>query len=752
MAEENTAQHVPMDVPLPPVPTRAIFTTTQWRTLLALADAVIPSIRSPVMYKSKATKIVTSQEMEQARATLISRIPSPDAATIAGQYLRESASSNNTFRESLQRLFSFYVHDEGLNGIKFILNALNTRPGSLLLTGSPILIRDQSVDVREEVFRSWETARLKPLRAVYRALSAIFKKTWISTSPTLNLALGFPRVPVYGKPVDGFKYEFLQFPPGDDLEIIETDVIIVGSGCGGSVAAKNLTEAGYRVMVVDKSYHYTSNHFPMDANEGFISMFEAGGGIVSDDGSTVVLAGSTWGGGGTVNWSAALQTQGYVRQEWAKDGLSFFTSQEFQKCLDRVCDRMGVGIEHIEHNKANRLILEGARRLGYSAKTVPQNTGQSLHYCGYCTLGCHTCGKKGPTETFLADASRGGATFIEGFRADKILFEQKPYGTVASGVEGTWTSRDSYLGLTGLGAVKRKVVIKAKRVVVSCGSLQSPLLLMRSGLKNRRIGRNLHLHPVVVAGAVLNEEVRPWEGSALTTVVNEFENLDQKGHGVKIEALSMLPSAYLPLFPWRGGLDYKLWVLNLARSVGFITLTRDRDGGRVYPDPVDGRCRIEYTPSAYDRKHMLEALIGAAHIAFVAGAKEFHTTWRELAPYIRPEMAPAEAAEGTNSASFQAWLADIRAHKVPLAPERTQFASAHQMGTCRMGTSPKTSVVDPDCQVWETRSLYVVDASVFPSASGVNPMITNMAIADWASRNIAKSLGDSREVHPMARL
>ncbi|RAK78492.1 long chain fatty alcohol oxidase [Aspergillus fijiensis CBS 313.89] len=752
MAAENTEQRVPLDVALPAVPTRAVFTSTQWRTLLALADTVIPSIRSPVAYKSKATKIVTSQEMERARTTLTSKIPGPDAATIAGQYLRESASSNNTFREGLQRLFSVYVHDEGLNGIKFILNALNTRPGSLLLTGSVVLIRDQPVDVREAIFRSWETARIKPLRAIYRALSTIFKKTWITFSPTLNLAIGFPRVPVHGKPADGFKYEFLQFPPSEDLEIIETDVVIVGSGCGGSVAAKNLTEAGYKVIVVDKSYYYSSDHFPMAANEGFISMFEGGGGIVTDDGCTAILAGSTWGGGGTVNWSAALQTQGYVREEWANNGLPFFTSQEYQKCLDRVCDRMGVGSDHTEHNKANRLILEGARRLGYSAKSVPQNTGHGPHYCGYCTLGCHTCGKKGPTETFLADASRGGATFIEGLRADKILFEEKPYGTVASGVEGTWTSRDSYLGASGIGAVKRKVVINAKRVVVSCGSLQSPLLLKRSGLKNSQIGRNLHLHPVIVAGAVLNEEVRPWEGSALTTVVNEFENLDRKGYGVKIEALSMLPSAYLPLFPWRGGLDYKMWVLNLPRTVGFITLTRDRDGGRVYPDPVDGRCRIDYTVSAYDRKHMLEALAGTAKIAFVAGAKEFHTTWRELTPYIRPEMTPSEAAEGTNNASFQAWLADMRAHKVPFEPERTQFASAHQMGTCRMGVSPKTSVVDPDCQVWGTQGLYVVDASVFPSASGVNPMITNMAIADWASRNIAKSLGDSRETHPMARL
>lgn len=316
-------------------------------------------------------------------------------------------------------------------------------------------------------------------------------------SPTVNQVLGFPRVPVHGKPTDGFPYEFLQFPAGEKPEVIETDVVIVGSGCGGAVTAKNLAEAGLRVLVVEKSYSYSSKSFPMTPNEAYVNMFENAGATISEDGTMAVLAGSTWGGGGTVNWSAALQTQAYVRQEWADTGLPFFTSLEFQRSLDRVCDRMGVNTEHIEHNRQNNVILEGARKLGYAAKAVPQNTGNSAHYCGYCTLGCHSAGKKGPTETFLADAAKAGAVFIEGFKADKVKFDRKPRDgkRVAVGVEGTWTSRDSYLGVSGDGAVTRKLIIKAKKVVVSSGTLNSPLLLLRSGIKNSQIGKNLHLHP-----------------------------------------------------------------------------------------------------------------------------------------------------------------------------------------------------------------------------------------------------------------
>lgn len=357
------------------------------------------------------------------------------------------------------------------------------------------MIYDQPLAVREKIFRGWATSRLPPLRMIYRALGAAFKKSWITVSPSVCPVVGFPRVPVHGKPADSFPYEFLQFPPGSIPETIETDVVIVGSGCGAAVAAKNLAEAGHRVVVVEKSYFYENNHFPMGFNEAAINLFDSGGATISDDATMAVISGSTWGGGGTINWSASLQTQAYVREEWAREGLPFFTSHEFQTSLDRVCDRMGVQTDATKHNFGNQLILDGARKLGYAAHGVPQNTGRGEHYCGYCTLGCHSGGKKGPTESWLIDAAKAGAVFVEGFRADRVLFSRVGNERVASGVEGTWTSRDSHLGTSGKDVVRRKVVIKAPRVVVGCGTLSSPLLLLRSGIKNSQIGRNLHLHP-----------------------------------------------------------------------------------------------------------------------------------------------------------------------------------------------------------------------------------------------------------------
>ncbi|KAI9372621.1 hypothetical protein BJX61DRAFT_434678 [Aspergillus egyptiacus] len=736
---EQLVSFTPLAAPLPTVSTDEVFTDLQWKTLLSLADTVIPSVRGPRARKSRSTKVVAQTKLDAAHQTIKAGIPGPDAASLATQYLEENLTSIPEVRQALQRLFSKYVHQEGRNGLSMILTALNTRAGSLLLTGSMIPIQDQPFYVREQVFQSWADSRLPPVRSVFRALTAIFKKMWVTFSPALYPTIGVPHVPIYGSPQDGFQFEFLQFPPGQKPEMIETDVIVIGSGCGGSVAAKNLAEAGKRVIVVEKGYSFTNRHFPMRPNEGFSNLFDSFGSTTNDEGSMGVLHGSCWGGGGTINWSASLQTQGYVRREWANRGLPFFTSAEFQNSLDRVCDRMGVSADSINHNKANRMILEGARKLGYSAKPVPQNTGGTAHYCGHCTLGCHSGGKKGPIETFLVDAANANATFIEGFDVERVLFSKKKAGKVASGVLGTWVSRDAHFGVSGVGAVKRRVIIRAKKVVVSCGSLHSPLLLLRSGIKNPNIGRNLYLHPVAIATAVFDEDIRPWEGACLTSVVNEFEDLDGQGHGFKLESLSMLPAAILPIFTWRDGLDYKLQAAKLPRSAGFITLVRDRDPGRVYPDTNDGRIRIDYTVSPFDRHHMIEALIASAKISYISGAKEIHTSYRDMPPFMRPAEDTGDSADGVNSPALQAWIDELR-RKAPKSSEKVMWASAHQMGTCRMGTNPRHSVVNPEGQVWGTKGLYVVDASVFPSASGVNPMVTNMGIADYVSRNIAKTM------------
>jgi choline dehydrogenase-like flavoprotein len=355
-----------------------------------------------------------------------------------------------------------------------------------MLTGYANPLQEQPIQIRQNILDGWRMSYLPPLNAIHKQMTAIAKSLWLKTSPTYHRISGFTPVPNHYKPGSHYEYEFMKFSAGSEPEVVETDVVIVGSGCGAAVCAANLAQAGHRVLVADKSYYYPPGQLPMTEEQGTIHMFENGGVDLTDDASVAVTAGSTWGGGGTINWSASLQTQGFVRKEWAQDrGLTFFETAEYQNCLDRVCHRMGVSTEHIHHNHGNEVLLEGSRKLGYHSKAVPQNTGGARHDCGHCTLGCGAAQKQGPVVSWLPDAAKAGAKFIEGFKVDHVVFDESSGKKKAVGVEGVWTSRNSNGGVDGPLPERtvRKVIVRAKKVVISCGTLNSPIVLLNSGIK-----------------------------------------------------------------------------------------------------------------------------------------------------------------------------------------------------------------------------------------------------------------------------
>ncbi|KAG4430913.1 hypothetical protein IFR05_013605 [Cadophora sp. M221] len=736
---------------LPDGPEESPFTETNWITLLAIMDTVIPSITRQKSTNSieNNQKTISEEEYQTTITHLKETVVDPPNTKNLDEFLAERASDIPGFQQLLKRSLIFYTPQDSRKGLGFILSALNTRIGSRILTGYTTPFHSQPILIREEILERWRLSYLAPLNVVYKQMTTLAKSLWLKTSPTLHNVSGYQPVSHHSKPESSHEYDFLQFSPGKEPETVETDVVIVGSGCGGAVCAKNLAEAGHRVLVADKAYHFSPSQLPMNEEAGGIHLFENGGAIHSDDGSTVIVAGSSWGGGGTVNWSASLQTQSFVRKEWAQDrGLTFFETAEFQNCLDRVCDRMGASTEHVRHNHGNRVLLEGSRKLGYHAKEVPQNTGGAEHYCGHCTMGCGSGHKQGPVVTWLPDAAKAGAKFMEGFTVDHVIFDESSGVKKVVGVRGKWVSRNASGGVEGplSGKTVREVIIRAKKVIISCGSLWSPIVLLNSGLKNPHIGRNLYLHPVNTVNMVFQDDVRPWEGGILTSVCTTFENLDGLGHGAKLEATCMLPSMNLVLHNWTNGLQYKTTALKFRHSNGYISIVRDRDPGRVYKDAVSGRPRVQYTPSVFDRGNILEGVVALVKIAYVEGAREIHVVNSGVMPFIRDLASEDHDSPnpGVTDPAFTAWVEDLK--RIGNKPPMASYASAHQMGSNRMSVLPQDGVVDPEGRVWGAEGLFVADASVFPSASGVNPMITNMAISDFISRGVGRELSGEEEI------
>lgn len=206
--------------------------------------------------------------------------------------------------------------------------------------------------------------------------------------------------------------------------------------------------------------------------------------------------------------------------------------------------------------------------------------------------------------------------------------------------------------------------------------------------------------------------------------------------------MSMMPTFALPFLPWASGKDWKLLAAKYRHLNAYISITRDRDTGYIYRDPSTGRPRVNYTPSDFDRANTLTGLVGLCKILFAENAREIHAYLPGFEPFIRTEKEDQEKR-------FNKWLEKLKAHGNK--PPVTSFAAAHQMGSCRMSAEAKDGVVDEQGRVWGTDGLYVADASVFPTASGVNPMVTTMAIADWIAKGLCENLKEG-EATPAARL
>ncbi len=492
---------------------------------------------------------------------------------------------------------------------------------------------------------------------------------------------------------------------------LEADVCVIGSGAGGSVAAAELARGGRRVVVLEAGGGWQAPEFDQRELPGMERLYLDRGTTATRDLSIAVLAGGALGGGTTVNWQTSLRTPDTVRQQWAElSGCPHFVEDSFSRALDAVSERISVGTSESVVNANNDALRRGCQALGYRHVTIARNSrGCDSRQCGYCVYGCRHGGKQSAAATFLVDAQRTGDTVvIPGCRADRIRVSAGRVNAVIA--EAT----DSATG------TRHAVEIRTPIVVVAGGSIESPALLLRSGLTLPAIGRNLLLHPTTAVAGDYDEPIQPWSGPPQTILCDEFSDLEG-GYGFRVETAPLHPGLLAIAAPWHGAADHARRMTRASHTAAFIVLTRDRSSGRVTIGR-DGRAVIDYRPGARELAHLRRGMVEAARIHLAAGAREVVTL------HARPRACTADG-------DVTGFLDRIRRERFDR--NRGGLFSAHQMGTCRTGTSRRDAVCDADGEVFGVRGLFVADASAFPASSGVNPMLTIMALAHHTAGRIA---------------
>jgi choline dehydrogenase-like flavoprotein len=459
----------------------------------------------------------------------------------------------------------------------------------------------------------------------------------------------------------------------------EFDVVVVGSGAGGGVVAGELAQSGREVLLLEVGPHRRGADFTRwEAKATHDLFWPIRFAQLASGEPLAFLAGRCVGGTTTINSKVALRAHERDVAKWHRatgltsDGSTPFSRADLDPYYDRVEQVLGVR-ERSDWEKSVYTVEAGFDALGTKLEPVRSYTDANCTSCGSCLQGCASNAGKSTMNTYIADAlARGLLELRANAAVERVLIEDSPDGPQAKGVE--------------YDDAGERHVVRARVVVAAAGALNTPQLLIRSGLDGGSVGRNLGLHPVRLVYGLFEEPQDAHMVYPVTAHCKKFQH-DEDG-GFVVEATTIQdPISFATTLSDETG---PLWGGRLVEAVkqfrhwvGLLALVNDENGSRVVVDEAGAeRFDVDFQPVELER--IDNALRFSREVLEAAGAKQ--VCW-------------------------------------------TGLSSTHVQGSCRMGDDPARSVVDRNGESHEVKRLFVGDASLVPRTLSVNPSLTIMALA-----------------------
>ncbi len=492
---------------------------------------------------------------------------------------------------------------------------------------------------------------------------------------------------------------------------LSADVIVVGSGAGGAMAARELCRAGLSVLVFEEGGYHTTRDFNQKEGEMLPLLFQDAGGRGTADGAVTVLQGRGVGGSTVHNTNLCKRAPEPVLRRWvAEHGAAGWSPEDLSPDYAAVEAELNVApMTKDDVNRNNDILRRGVTRLGWRGGLLSHNR-KGCKRSGFCELGCAFDAKQNALKVLVPDAVRLGARVFADVRVDRVRFAAGR----AEGIEG-------HVVLPG-GRTGPPVTASARAICLGGSAIGSAALALKSECPDphRQLGRSLRLHPGVAVAGLFDEVIEGWSGIPQSYECTEKLRFEP-GAADRSWILTAFahPGGFASLAPGFGAAHAQA-MRDYPRTAVVAAMLHDETCGQVALGRA-GRLHIRYELSGDDQRALWRGVAACAEILLAAGARQV------MVPFATPIYVKTGAD-----------LAAITAHRYrPLDPLLT---SVHPMGTMPLGGDPRRSVVSPAGRHHQVPNLYVVDGSLFPTSLGGPPQISIYAAGRKVARTVVADL------------
>lgn len=485
----------------------------------------------------------------------------------------------------------------------------------------------------------------------------------------------------------------------------DADVVIVGTGAGGACVGAELAEAGFEVTFVEEGSYFPTSSFSPHMEASMRRLYrDAGGTVILGKAPIPYAEGRCVGGSTVLNGGMTWRTPERVHTRWEKEVAPELGLRALEPLYDAVEASIHAAPQMPESvGDDNRIMVQGARKMGWRVDVNKRNQVQCVG-SNSCIMGCPTGAKQSTLVSLLPRASARGARVLTEIRIEELIIERgRCVGVAGRAVDPRTRRRD------------RRVEVRAPVVVLACGAVHTPHLLQRYkvGRPSGRLGQNFTCHPNGKVLAVYPFDVKGWQGVSQYAKIMEFFD-----DGIMLAENFVPPGVLGAHLPCHGAAAWELMQrYNQMVASGF--LLEDDTTGSVRRGPFDTPLP-RYDMSPRDHQRFLRAATLLAEMHFAMGAERVYLPFSNL----------HEARSVDDLKRI-----DPRTQRV----EHLELFTVHMMGTVSMGARPEASVADLRGELWDLPGCYVADASLLPTAIGVNPQVTIMVLALKVARAIAEA-------------